>query len=62
VVCVGDVIKITDGPFAGLEGRLKDSGRRVLIVIEINGRLVDVEMDRDWVTESVPESVTASAR
>lgn len=58
---VGDFVKITEGPFAGLDGRLKESGPRVLIALELSGRAVDVEMDREWVSEGVLESLTVSA-
>jgi transcription antitermination factor NusG len=58
---VGDIVKILEGPLAGLHGQLKASGQRVLIVVEIQGRQLDVEMDLDWVSEAVPESVSVSA-
>jgi len=54
-VRVGDLVQIAEGPFAGLEGRLKASGPRVLIVLEIHGRQFDVEMDLDWLRAGVPE-------
>ena len=58
---IGDVVKITEGPLAGFHGRLKASGRRVLIVVDLHERQLDVEMDLDWVSEAVPESMSASA-
>ena len=61
VMQIGDAVKITGGPFAGLHGRLKASGPRVLIVVEIHGRQLDVELDLDWVSEAVPESLSVSA-
>ena len=50
---IGDVVEIMGGPFAGLQGRLKTSdARRVLVVIQIHGRQFDLEMDLDWVLEA----------
>jgi hypothetical protein len=54
-VQIGDVVKITQGPLAGLLGQLKVSGQRVLIVIELQGRLLDVEIDVDWIVAAAPE-------
>ena len=50
---VGDVVEVTAGPFAGLHGRVKILEQRVVIVVEIKGRQLDVEMDLDWVSEAV---------
>jgi hypothetical protein len=49
-VQIGDAVKITIGPFAGLQGLLKATGPRVLIAVELGVRQVDVEMDLGWVS------------
>jgi hypothetical protein len=54
-VKIGDVVKITAGPFAGFQGMLKSSAPRVLLVVEISGRQLDVEMDLDWVSAEAQE-------
>jgi transcription antitermination factor NusG len=52
----GDIVEITDGPLAGLLGQCAATkGPRVLVVVELQGRQVDVEMDLDWVTGTTPE-------
>ena len=45
---IGDAVRITTGPFAGLHGVLKAMGPRVLIAIELGPRQLDVEMELDW--------------
>lgn len=47
---IGDAVKITTGPFAGLHGLLKVTGPRVLIAVELGARQLDVEMDLDWIS------------
>ena len=59
---IGDVVKITAGPFAGLCGQLKASGPRVLIAVEIRGRQLAMEMDLDWVSAETPERRPAMGR
>lgn len=46
---IGDAVKITTGPFAGLHGLIKVTGPRVLIAVELGARQLDLEMDLDWV-------------
>lgn len=50
MVQIGDAVKITRGPFAGLHGLLEAMGPRVLIAVELGARQLDVEMDPDWVS------------
>lgn len=57
---IGDVIKITRGPLAGLHGQLKVSEQRALIGVDLHGRQVDVEMDLDWLTPAEPARRSAS--
>jgi hypothetical protein len=51
-VQIGEAVRITTGPFAGLRGLLKALGPRVLITVELPGRQLDVEMDLDWISAS----------
>ena len=51
---IGERVRVTDGPFVGLFGRLNAVlARRVVITIRLKGGPVEVEMDRDWVKPSV---------
>jgi len=61
LVQVGDAVKITEGPLSGFGGRLKALGQRVLIVVAIHGRELQVEIDLDWVAAAAPERRTASS-
>jgi hypothetical protein len=45
----GDVISVIDGPLAGMKGILRQElNSRVVILIELEGRNVLVELDRAW--------------
>ena len=46
---IGDAVRITAGPLAGLHGLLKAVGPRVLITIDLPSRRLDVEMELHWV-------------
>jgi hypothetical protein len=48
-VHIGDAVKVTTGPFAGLHGLLKAFAPRVVITVELPARRLDVEMDLDWI-------------
>jgi hypothetical protein len=50
IVKAGRNVTVTEGPLAGLSGRLVDSSEeRALIVLLLRGREVQVEMDLDWI-------------
>lgn len=58
----GDPVKITGGPFAGALAEVDHlSGNRVVIVMELRGRHLFVEMDVDWVVAASPERKLVSA-
>lgn len=49
-VLVGDTVNITQGPFVGLRARFASAeGQRALVVLELQGRQLDVELDLDWI-------------
>jgi len=53
---IGDNVTITEGPLLGLVGRLAGlSEQRVLIIVQMGGHAVDVEMDLDWVAVTAPQ-------
>jgi transcription antitermination factor NusG len=52
-VHTGESVRVTEGPFAGLFGSLDEVlEQRVVIIIDLKGRPVKVEMDQDWVKPS----------
>jgi transcription antitermination factor NusG len=52
-VHTGQSVRVTEGPFAGLFGSLDEIlEQRVVIIIDLQGRPVKVEMDQDWVKPS----------
>jgi transcription antitermination factor NusG len=52
-VHTGESVRVTEGPFAGLYGSVDALlEQRVVIFINLGGRPVKVEMDRDWVERS----------
>jgi len=58
---IGGVVSITKGPLAGLAGRLSDlSAQRGLIVIQLRGREIAIEMDLDWMSSTVPQRKSAT--
>jgi len=60
-VQVGDLVRITRGPFAGLVGSFAgSSGQRVFVVIENRGRRLDLEMELAWVDATQPRRRSVS--
>ena len=58
---VGDIVKIKEGPLVGSLARLvRIVERRALIVVELPGRQINVEIDADWIVAAVPERKSAS--
>jgi hypothetical protein len=58
---MGDIVKITEGPLAGrLARRAGTAGQRVLIVVELEDRQVDIETHLDWIEAATPERTSAS--
>jgi len=49
----GDVILVIDGPLAGIKGTLRrELNSRVVILIELQGRSILVELDRAWTSSA----------
>ena len=58
---IGGIVMITDGPLAGLAGRLASlSKERAIIVVQLNGRDIGVEIDQAWISR-VPERKSVSS-
>jgi transcription antitermination factor NusG len=52
---VGDIVEITEGPLVGcLASFAGVEQRRALVVIELQGRQIKVEIDADWIVETTP--------
>lgn len=59
---VGDIVKITGGPLAGCLARLASTTeRRVLVVVELQGRQLNIEIDPDWVAATPLERKSATS-
>lgn len=52
---VGDTVRITEGPLVGRQALFAgNEGQRAWIVVELQGRQLDIEMDLNWIGETVP--------
>jgi len=62
-VQTGDTIKVIEGPLAGLYGTFQGSSEqgRLLVVVELEGRPVDIEMNLGWVAATSPKRKSASS-
>jgi hypothetical protein len=61
-VQVGDILRITRGPFSGLFGScVALSDARVLIAVEMSGQRFNVEMDLHCVDATPPRRGSASS-
>ena len=61
---IGDDVVITDGPLIGLIGRLIGvSNHKMVVVVQIRGRDIDVEIDAEWVGQITlqPDSTSQTA-
>jgi len=55
-VRIGDHVTITDGPLAGLIGRLASlAEQRAVVIVHVRGPQVEVEMELDWVATTAPQ-------
>lgn len=52
--CVGEPIKLVEGPLAGIEGLFvqEDGEKRVTVLLELLGKANEVRVNRDWVTQA----------
>jgi len=58
---VQDVIKIIEGPFAGLNGTLVYlTGERAVITLDLPSRQIEVEMDSNWIMTATPDRRSVS--
>ena len=50
----GEVVKIVDGPLAGMEGVFtqQDGEKRVIVLLELLGKANKVRVDRDWIAKA----------
>ena len=58
---VGESVLITEGPFAGLAGHVSGlCGNRVIVVMQLERRQLDIEMDLAWVVTATPQRKSVS--
>ena len=52
--CAGDIVKLVEGPLAGLEGvfEQQDGEKRVIVLLELLGKSNKVTVSRDWVARA----------
>lgn len=49
--CVGEPVKLVEGPLAGMEGVFvqEDGEKRVTVLLELLGKANEVRVNRDWI-------------
>ena len=58
---IGDTVKITEGPLVGWLAQFAGlMQQRALIVVELQGRRVKVEIDAEWIVAAGPERKSVS--
>ncbi len=58
---IGDIVKITQGPLVGTLARVVGTTeQRVVLVVELQGRQLEIEMDLDWIVATAPERMSVS--
>jgi hypothetical protein len=58
---VQDIIKIIEGPFAGLNGTLVYlTGERAVITLNLPSRQIEVELDSKWIMTAPPDRRSVS--
>jgi transcription antitermination factor NusG len=62
VLRIEDIVKITKGPFIGRLARFAGSAgaQRVLVVVDLHGREMNIEMDLDWIAATEPARKSVS--
>lgn len=52
--CVGDPVKLVEGPLAGMEGIFvqEDGEKRVTVLLELLGKTNHMRVNRDWVVQA----------
>jgi hypothetical protein len=57
---IGDVVDITEGPLVGYSAYFAGGAlRRAVIIVELPGRRIKVEIDEDWIAAAVRAEVGA---
>lgn len=58
---IGETVRITEGPFVGMEGRVVDflGRRRVLLAVSLKNRWLHVEIDGTWTMADTPRRPAA---
>jgi hypothetical protein len=52
---IGETVRMTEGPFLGMEGTVVGSlGQRVILAVILRSRRVQIEIDCDWTIEATP--------
>jgi hypothetical protein len=47
---IGDRVRMTEGPFLGMQGTMVSSHRRrVVLAVVLGSREVEIEIERDWI-------------
>ena len=51
-ICVGDPVKLVDGPLAGVQGILaeEEGDKRVTVLLELLGKTNKISVTRDWIS------------
>ncbi len=52
---IGDTVRMTEGPFVGMQGKIVSSiRRRVVIAVVLESREVQIEIERGWIGATSP--------
>ncbi len=52
---IGDTVRMTEGPFVGMQGKIVSSiRRRVVIAVVLESREVQIEIERGWIGATAP--------
>lgn len=59
---IEEIVKITKGPLIGRLARFAGSAgaQRVLVVVDLHGREINMEMDLDWIVATEPARKSVS--
>ncbi len=58
---IGETMRMTDGPFLGMDGTIVSSLRnRVVLAVVLGSREVQIEIERDWIAAATPRRRSSS--
>ena len=58
---IGETVRMTEGPFFGMQGTVvRSSGRRVILAVVFGRREVQIETERTWVVAIAPRRRSTS--